>query len=70
LSQFGAVPVSPRNAAKLMKAGEVVLLFPGGVKETVPSRDEKYALQWPDKSEFVRLAAKYNATIIPFAGVG
>jgi len=25
---------------------------------------------WPEKSEFVRLAAKYNATIVPFGAIG
>ena len=69
--KFGAVPVSGRNAAKLMRRGDAVLLFPGGVKETIPAaREDKYKLMWPDKAEFVRLAAKYNATIVPFGAVG
>lgn len=69
--KFGAVPVSGRNAAKLMRRGDAVLLFPGGVKETIPATpEEKYKLMWPDKSEFVRLAAKYNATIVPFGAIG
>jgi hypothetical protein len=25
---------------------------------------------WPEKNEFVRLAAKYNATIVPFGAIG
>ena len=69
--KFGAVPVSGRNFAKLMRRGDAVLLFPGGVKETVPAvPEDKYQLMWPDKSEFVRLAAKYNATIVPFGAIG
>jgi hypothetical protein len=66
---FGAVPVSPRNFARLMQGGSAVLLYPGGVKETVPSRD-KEVLAWPAESEFVRLAHRYNATIVPFGGIG
>jgi len=31
--QFGAVPVSPRNMYRLLKRGDNVLLFPGGVSE-------------------------------------
>ena len=38
---FGSVPVSPRNFARLMQGGSAVLLYPGGVKETVPSRDKE-----------------------------
>jgi len=31
---FGAVPVSPANFYALLEAGEAVLLFPGGARET------------------------------------
>jgi len=69
--KFGAVPVTGRNAAKLLRRGDAVLLFPGGIKETIPAAaEDKYRLMWPDRSEFVRLAAKYNATIVPFGAVG
>lgn len=33
-------------------------------------RGEKYRLFWPERGEFVRMAAKFGATIIPFAGFG
>lgn len=33
VDQFGAVPVSPRNMYRLLKRGDNVLLFPGGVSE-------------------------------------
>lgn len=33
-------------------------------------RGEKYQLIWKDKPDFVRMAAKSNALIIPFAAVG
>lgn len=31
---------------------------------------EHHKLFWPDKPEFVRIAAKFGATIIPFGVVG
>jgi len=68
--RFGGVPVSPRNMYRLLDAGEKVLLFPGGVKESFHKRDESYSLQWPDEAEFVRPAARFGAPIIPFASVG
>lgn len=70
LVEFGAVPVSARNLAKLLQNGESVLLFPGGVREAYKKKGEEYRLFWPDRSEFVRMAAKYGATIVPFAAVG
>lgn len=33
-------------------------------------KGEKYKLIWKNKAEFVRLAAKTNALIVPFAAVG
>jgi hypothetical protein len=31
---------------------------------------EEYKLFWPEQSEFVRMAARFGAKIIPFGGVG
>jgi phage regulator Rha-like protein len=31
---------------------------------------EEYKLFWPEQSEFIRIAAKFGAKIIPFGAVG
>jgi len=68
---FGAVMVSPRNYYRLMQTGQTALLFPGGVREVFHGKDEAYQLFWPeDKVDFVRTAAKFNATIVPLSAVG
>jgi hypothetical protein len=33
-------------------------------------KGEEYRLFWPERPEFVRMAARYGATIVPFSGVG
>ena len=33
-------------------------------------KGQEYRLFWPSRPEFVRMAARYGATIVPFAGVG
>ena len=33
-------------------------------------KGEEYRLFWSERPEFVRMAARYGATIVPFAGVG
>lgn len=68
--EFGAVPVSARNLLRLMQNGESVLLFPGGVREAYKRKGEDYQLFWPERSEFVRMAARHGATIVPFAAIG
>lgn len=68
--EFGAVMVSPRNFYGLMKTGQNALLFPGGVREVFHGRNESYRLFWPEKVDFVRTAARFNATIVPVSAVG
>jgi hypothetical protein len=70
LSTYGAVPVSPFNLHALLAAGETTLLFPGGAREAFKRRGEEYTLIWPERSEFVRMAARFGATIVPFSAVG
>jgi len=67
---FGAVSVSARNIFKLLQQGEMVLLFPGGMREALHGPGEQYQLQWPQRTDFVRVAARFDAVVVPFAGVG
>eukprot|EP00262_Sarcandra_glabra_P020684 TRINITY_DN8379_c0_g1_i1.p1 TRINITY_DN8379_c0_g1~~TRINITY_DN8379_c0_g1_i1.p1 ORF type:complete len:701 (+),score=98.94 TRINITY_DN8379_c0_g1_i1:35-2104(+) len=67
---MGAVPASPTNFYKLLSRKSFVLLYPGGVREALHRKGEKYKLFWPGQSEFVRMAARFGATIVPFGAVG
>ncbi|CAI9762570.1 unnamed protein product [Fraxinus pennsylvanica] len=67
---FGAVPVTARNFYKLLSNKCHVLLYPGGVREALHRKGEKYKLFWPEEPEFVRMALKFGATIVPFGVVG
>ncbi|PSS30307.1 Acyltransferase-like protein [Actinidia chinensis var. chinensis] len=67
---MGAVPVSATNFYKLLSSKSHVLLYPGGAREALHRRGEEYTLFWPERSEFVRMAARFGATIIPFGTVG
>ncbi|KAJ6796258.1 acyltransferase-like protein, chloroplastic [Iris pallida] len=66
---FGALPVSPTNMYRLLSRKSFVLLYPGGAREALHRKGEEYKLYWPDQPEFVRMAARFDATIVPF-GVG
>ena len=68
--RFGAVPVSARSLFKSLAANETVLLFPGGAREVFKRKGEEYTLFWPDDPDLVRLAARCNATLLPFSGIG
>uniref|UniRef100_A0A2P2LET9 Catalytic n=1 Tax=Rhizophora mucronata TaxID=61149 RepID=A0A2P2LET9_RHIMU len=76
ISQFdvfrlmGAVPVSGTHFFKLLSSKSHVLLYPGGVREACHRKGEQYQLFWPERSEFVRMAARFGAKIVPFGVVG
>ncbi|KAL9320336.1 hypothetical protein ACSQ67_012175 [Phaseolus vulgaris] len=67
---FGGVPVSASNLFKLLSTKSHVLLYPGGAREALHYKGEEYKLIWPDHPEFVRMAARFGATIVPFGAVG
>lgn len=70
LRLYGALPVSPSNLFKLFKTKSHVLLYPGGAREALHRKGEEYKLFWPEQPEFVRMAARFGATIVPFGAVG
>jgi len=66
--RFGATKVSARGLYAALARGECVLLFPGGAREVFKRKGEEYRLFWGEDADFVRLAARVNATIAPLAG--
>nr|AZM65201.1 diacylglycerol acyltransferase 2 [Vitellaria paradoxa] len=70
LKIFGALPVTATNLFKLFSTKSHVLLYPGGVREAFHRKGEKYKLFWPDQPEFVRMAARFGAMIVPFGVIG
>ncbi|KAG6438423.1 hypothetical protein SASPL_103366 [Salvia splendens] len=67
---MGAVPVSATNFYRLLSSNPHVLLYPGGMRESLHRKGEEYKLFWPEQPEFVRVAAKFGAKIVPFGVVG
>ncbi|XP_010425410.1 PREDICTED: acyltransferase-like protein At3g26840, chloroplastic [Camelina sativa] len=67
---MGGVPVSNFSIYKLLRVKAHVLLYPGGVREALHRKGEEYKLFWPERSEFVRVASKFGAKIVPFGVVG
>ncbi|KAL0737607.1 hypothetical protein Bca4012_013817 [Brassica carinata] len=66
----GGAPVSHANIYKLLSSKSHVLLYPGGVREALHRKGEEYKLFWPEQPEFVRVASKFGATIVPFGVAG
>uniref|UniRef100_A0A803KWH6 Acyltransferase n=1 Tax=Chenopodium quinoa TaxID=63459 RepID=A0A803KWH6_CHEQI len=67
---LGALPVSASNFYRSLSSGSHILLYPGGMREALHNKGEEYRLFWPERSEFVRMAARFGAKIIPFGAIG
>ncbi|KAG2301552.1 hypothetical protein Bca52824_030203 [Brassica carinata] len=67
---LGTVPVSNFNIYKLLQSKSHALLYPGGIREAFHRKGEEYKLCWPEQPEFVRVASKFGAKIVPFGVVG
>ncbi|TSD96125.1 acyltransferase family protein [Skermania sp. ID1734] len=70
LHRWGSVRASRDNCRALFANGEAVLVFPGGGREAVRRRNEKYALLWDERTGFARMAIEAGVPILPVAMIG
>lgn len=70
LHHFGTVRGNRRNCLALLARGEAVIVFPGGGREAVRRKDEKYVLKWEGRSGFAHMAIEAGAPIVPVAMIG
>mmetsp|Transcript_30140 Transcript_30140/g.61519 ORF Transcript_30140/g.61519 Transcript_30140/m.61519 type:complete len:392 (-) Transcript_30140:156-1331(-) len=76
--EFGAVPATPYSFYRLAQSKQSILHYPGGAREAYHEKGDEYSLFWPgcdnnDESpphDFVRVAARFNATIVPLSAIG
>lgn len=66
----GMVLGTPENCHQLMQAGESIMVFPGGAREVMRRKGEKYQLIWKQRVGFARMAIQHGYDIIPFASLG
>ena len=70
LARTGAVRASQENGERLLRAGELVGVFPEGVKGVGKRYRDRYRLARFGRGGFVRLALRTSAPIVPCAVVG
>lgn len=68
--RYGHVKATKLAAYRLLKEKEHVLLFPGGAREVCKRKGEEYKLLWKPTADFVRMASRFNAIIVPFGTLG
>ncbi|MCP2287691.1 lysophospholipid acyltransferase family protein [Nocardia amikacinitolerans] len=70
LHYYGAVRGNRNNCMALLARGEAVIVFPGGGREAVRRKNEKYLLKWEGRTGFARMAIEAGAPIVPVAMIG
>lgn len=61
----GAVSANPRNAEKLLRQKNIVMLAPGGIYEALLAKPGLRRIPWERRKGFVRMAVKTGTPIIP-----
>jgi len=69
-SAVGVVDGTPANVDALLRAGELVLVLPGGLREAVKPRELRYRLLWGHRYGFVHAALRNRVPLVPLACVG
>ncbi|UGT42407.1 acyltransferase family protein [Nocardia yamanashiensis] len=70
LHRLGIVRGNRHNCQTLLRKGEAVAVFPGGGREAMRGKGQKYQLIWEGRTGFARMAIETGATIVPMAMVG
>jgi len=70
LARTGEVRANPENGERLLRAGQLVGVFPEGVKGVGKRFEQRYRLARFGRGGFVRLALRTGAPIVPCAIVG
>ena len=66
-AEAGMVEGTPERARSLLRAGELVIVAPGGMREALRSSAQKYEVSWARRRGFVRLALQTGTPIVPAA---
>lgn len=67
---LGTVDGTPDNVDRLLNAGELVLVLPGGLREALKPATLRYHLLWGHRYGFIKAALRCAAPVVPVALLG
>jgi 1-acyl-sn-glycerol-3-phosphate acyltransferase len=70
ITAIGALPGEPHAAEDLLRAGELVIVYPGGVDDSLKLSSQRYQLQWKTRAGFARVAIAAQVPLVPVVGYG
>lgn len=66
----GVVDGTRENAEELLRANQLVVVLPGGLREAVKPRELRYQLLWGHRYGFVDVAIRTSTPLVPLACLG
>lgn len=70
IRKLGGVVACQESAARVLESGELLGVFPEGVQGAFTPYRKAYKLQRFGRDDFVRMALRYRAPIVPFVTIG
>ncbi len=70
LREMGMEAGERATAVELLRAGEMVVTYPGGARDALKTKAERFDLKWDGRRGFAHVAIQAGAPVVPVAGVG
>lgn len=70
IQAVGGLPGDPQSAQALLREGELVVVYPGGVDDSLKHNWQHHRLMWKQRAGFARVAMSAGVPIIPVVGLG
>jgi 1-acyl-sn-glycerol-3-phosphate acyltransferase len=70
ITAVGGLAGEPAAAEALLRAGELVLVYPGGVDDSLKLARDRHRLQWKQRAGFAKVALRAGVPIVPVTGLG
>jgi 1-acyl-sn-glycerol-3-phosphate acyltransferase len=70
LDWVNAIPGTPDDAVAQLRAGDLVVVYPGGIFDSYKHSRDRHKLQWRTRAGFARVALRAGAPIVPVAACG
>lgn len=62
--RLGVIEADPEASRRLLEAGELVVVAPGGMREALRPSTEKHTVAWRNRKGFARLAVETGAPVV------
>ncbi len=70
LDWVNAIPGTPDDAVERLRAGDLVIVYPGGIFDSYKHARDRHKLKWRNRAGFARVALRARTPVVPIAACG